>query len=50
MSSGKRGRRTTRVVLILTIAAGIALAIIGAGAASADVVWGMAPSVGQIAR
>jgi hypothetical protein len=39
MRSGKRGRRTTRVVLILTIAAGVALAIVGGGAAFADVVW-----------
>jgi hypothetical protein len=40
MRSGKRGRRTARVVLILTIAAGVALAIAGGGQALADTVWG----------
>ena len=40
MLTGKRGRRTARVVLILTIAAGVALAIAGGGQALADTVWG----------
>jgi hypothetical protein len=40
MRQGKRGRLTARVVLIVTIAAGVALAIAGAGMASADAVWG----------
>ena len=39
MRPGKRSRLTARVVLILTIAAGVALAITGAGAALADTVW-----------
>ncbi|MDT5023916.1 MAG: hypothetical protein QOE61_342 [Micromonosporaceae bacterium] len=50
MRSGKRGRLTGRVVLIAAIMAGIALAIAGAGAASADVVWGQStPPAGSVA-
>jgi hypothetical protein len=39
MRSGKRGRRNTRLVLILTIAAGLALAIVGGSSAMADTIW-----------
>jgi hypothetical protein len=35
-------------VLILTIAAAVALAIVGAGAASADVVWGVGSAVSPV--
>jgi hypothetical protein len=45
MRSGKRGRRNTRVVLILTIAAGLALAIVGGSTAMADTIW----SLGHVA-
>jgi hypothetical protein len=43
MRPAKRSRLTARVVLIVTIAAGVALAITGAGAALADVVWSNSP-------
>jgi hypothetical protein len=50
MRPDKRSRLTGRVVLIVAITAGIALAIAGAGAASADVVWGQStPSAGSVA-
>jgi hypothetical protein len=49
MRPDKRGRLTGRVVLIVAITAGIALAIAGAGVASADVVWGQSPSAGSVA-
>jgi multidrug efflux pump subunit AcrA (membrane-fusion protein) len=46
MRPGNRRRLTARVVLILTIATGVALAIIGASAASAaDTGWA---SPGQV--
>lgn len=41
MRPGKRSRLTARVVLIATIAAGLALAIAGAGTALADTTWGL---------
>ena len=49
MRSGKRGRRTTRVVLILAIAAGVALAIVGGGAAYAETIWGLGHAAGSVA-
>jgi divalent metal cation (Fe/Co/Zn/Cd) transporter len=50
MRSGKRGRRNNRVVMILTIAAALALAIIGGSAAmAAEVIWTIGDTVASVA-
>lgn len=49
MRSGRKGRRNTRVVMILTIAAGVALAIVGGSNAMADVIWGLAQTATSVA-